>query len=251
MTNCCHACHRPFPPEQMRFPGPWLPRQYEVIMLVGMTGSGKSHLFKTWLEVLQEAGRACFVIDVGDEYSRQGNSRGGTLQLGPLRKRMTVPEFLSAFRSSSAFIRAPGASIAIVPTVTDAGEALAEQIKPVLRILYARGNCVVGFDELQKYGAWLQAELYRAAGELGKDGVVPFFVSQYPGGIPEIVRKQVSTAVCGEVGKASDRRMLAMDFDQNYVDALRGVSARTFLCGFSRSAFANPTPVKRKKATHG
>jgi hypothetical protein len=213
-------------------------------MLVGMTGSGKSFLFKQWLSVLMTANRACFVIDVGDEYAATGNNRGGTLQLGPLRTRLTVPEFLAAWRKSSAFIRDPRAAVAIVPTVTDAGEALAEHVRPVLRILYARGKCVIGFDELQKYGAWLESDLYRAAGELGKDGVTPFFLSQYPGGVPEIVRKQVSTCLCAEMGKASDRRMLAADFGEDFARALQDAPPRAFYAGFSRSQFAAGIPTR-------
>lgn len=237
--NACRTCHRPFPAGVAKFVRPWLPRPYEVFMLLGMTGSGKSYLFKQWLRVLMDAGRACFVIDVGDEYSERGNDREGTLKLGPLKTRLTVPEFLAAHRKSSTFIRQKGASIAIVPTVTDAGEKLAEHIKPVLSVLYARGKCVVGFDELQKYGSHLSAELYRAAGELGKDGVTPFFLSQYPGGVPEIVRKQVSSCVCADMGKASDRRMLASDFGDAFGNAVREVPPRTFYCGFSRSQFAS------------
>jgi len=238
-AKVCRACKQRLPSQGVaRFVRPWIPRPYEVFMLLGMTGSGKSYLFKQWLTMLMQAGRAVFVLDVGDEYAATGNNRGGTLQLGPLRTRLTVPEFLAQARKSSGFIRDARASIAIVPTVTDAGEALAEHVRPVLRLLYGRGRCVIGFDELQKYGAWLELDLYRAAGELGKDGVTPFFLSQYPGGVPEIVRKQVSTCLCAEMGKASDRRMLANDFGEDFAGALGDAPARTFHVGFSRSQFA-------------
>ncbi|MCY1003717.1 hypothetical protein OWM54_41895 [Myxococcus sp. MISCRS1] len=216
-------------------------------MLLGMTGSGKSYLFKQWLGALQSEGRACFVLDIGDEYSQQGNSRGGTLQLGPLRQRLTVPQFLERAARDPRLVLSRSASIAIVPTVQDAGEALAEHIRPVLRFIYGRGNCVLGFDELQKYGGQLAPELYRAAGELGKDGVTPFFLSQYPGGVPEIVRKQVSTCIAAEMGKDSDRRMLANDFGDPFAAALRDAPERVFHIGFSRSRFAT---IPRGK-THG
>nr|ABX46785.1 hypothetical protein pMF1.2 [Myxococcus fulvus] len=244
-TGICKACRQPLPDEVRkveRFTRPWMPRPYENVMLLGMTGSGKSFLFKNWLAYMQANGAACFVLDVGDEYSRKGNDRGGTLRLGPLRTRMTVPEFLAAVERSSLFVRHARASVAIVPTVHDAGEALAEHIRPVLRILYGRGRCVIGFDELQKYGPSLTAELYRAAGELGKDGVMPFFLSQYPGGVPEIVRKQVGTCVASEIGKATDRRMLAADFGDPFANALgtpRAPDDRTFHVGFSRARFAS------------
>ncbi|MCE9674081.1 type IV secretory system conjugative DNA transfer family protein [Myxococcus stipitatus] len=207
-------------------------------MLLGMTGSGKSYLFKQWLRLLQQRGRATFVVDVGDEYSAAGNDRGKTLALGPLRQRYTVPEFLMRAARSPEFVLRKDASVAIVPTVTDAGEALAEHIRPVLRLLYARGHCIIGFDELQKYGQHLAPELYRAAGELGKDGITPFFVSQYPGGVPEIVRKQVSSCIAAEMGKSSDRRMLASDFGDAFAQALADAPERVFHIGFSRARFA-------------
>lgn len=244
-VTCCRTCQQPLPADDViPFRRPWMPRPYEVFMVLGMTGSGKSYLFKRWLSLLMQAERACFVVDVSDEYSRGGNSRGNKLELGPLTTRLTVPEFLAAHRRSSAFIRNPRAAVAIVPTVTDAGAALADHLRPVLRILYGRGNCIIGFDETQKYGAELAPELYRAAGELGKDGVTPFFLSQHPGGVPERVRKQVSTCISAEMGKGSDRQMLAADFDKAFAAALRRVLPRTFFCGFSRSQFAAGIPKR-------
>lgn|GEM_PF-3897743 len=242
--TACKTCGRSYPVGVQRYVKPWSPRQYEVLMLLGMTGSGKSYLFKQWLAQLQAEGRATFVVDVGDEYSAKGNSRNGTLKLGPLRTRLTVPEFMTRAVSNPRFVLERGASVAIVPTVTDAGEALAQHIRPVLRLIYARGQCVVGFDELQKYGSHLAPELYRAAGELGKDGVTPFFLSQYPGGVPEIVRKQVSTCIAAEMGKDSDRRMLANDFGDAFAAALKDAPERCFHVGVSRSRFAAGIPTR-------
>lgn len=247
MTACkvCPGCRRPLPLGVFTFKAAWLPREYEVFLFIGRTGSGKSWLLKDWLAFLIAAGVSVFVIDVADEYSQLGDGRGGRVRLGPLRDRMRIRDAVAKWRQGTtrAFITAPRRQLALVPSTRLPGQALEAEIRSILPILYRRGRCVILFEEVHKYGEALAPELYQAAGELGKDLVVPMFATQYPGGLPEVVRKQVSTWVAGEVGKASDREMCARECGAAFAAALEHPPARTFHVGFNRPRFADGIPL--------
>ncbi|NTX62624.1 ATP-binding protein [Myxococcus sp. CA051A] len=222
------------------YTGPWVPDAYERFAVLGMTGSGKSYLLKQWVAYLMGQQQAVVVIDVADEYSRAGKARPGqpTFVRGPLTQRMTIPEFRAALRHDTAFLLNPRLALALVPTPGLLGPDLAGEVKAVLPALRVRGNLCLFLEEVGVWGAHAALELFDCAATWGKDGVRPWFVSQYATGIPAPVRGQVSCCISGEQFKASDRDYLTRDFGRAFADSLHPCPPRTFRLAFTRSQYA-------------
>jgi hypothetical protein len=190
-----------------------------------MKRRGKGALMKAWCAFLmrearkKKSGCGLVVFDAHDEYSRHGRERPDC-QLGPLPQRMTVDEFLDEVKHDETVVTRADLALALVMEDEDMNpEKVAKQVTEALPVLRDRGNCIVVFDELGYWGRYAQTALHAVAACWGKEGIIPFYVSQAVMDTPEDVRKQWSSLVTAQQVKKSDLIFLKAQAGRNVARA--------------------------------
>jgi hypothetical protein len=154
----------------------YAPDEHERIGVIGIPRHGKSRFVKAWVRHLLARNLPVVAWDVHDEHSQAGRLRS-RCELGGLRLRMTASEFLERVASEHFFLDARLA-LSIVPDDPDDYEAVGAQFAEVAPWFKRRGSLYVVVEELGEWAEYAEKTLRAMATGWGKEGVVPFFISQ-------------------------------------------------------------------------
>jgi energy-coupling factor transporter ATP-binding protein EcfA2 len=190
----CAECGQPLrPPYERKTLDFYVAQPGEIVVIVGVTNSGKSTLAKRWASyLLQQQEPVVVVTDFAAEWSRHGIMREWC-PLGPMHDESTVTEFLTR----PEMLRKRRLALAIRPDdVLAPAAGKAEEFKAVLPYMRQRkGRTHLFFEEAGKLSTWLGEEFGEVATTWRKDGPVPYFLAQYWTQLPKEVRSQASTIV--------------------------------------------------------
>lgn len=187
-----------------------LPQPATRLLVVGMSGTGKSTRVKELLRSWVQKGVRVVALDPGDEYSRHGVPTG-LVRLGPLKHRMTATELAANPRA----MLAPRLSLSVVPGPSIREWARAFEL--VAGLARHAGRLVIVADEA---GTWCHAGTHpacsRAAAELAAlattgrhQGIALVVVSQRAATVPATVRSQCTDAILFRQEEVADLDALA------------------------------------------
>lgn len=158
------------------------------LIVVGMTGTGKSTWLKKHLEREIAAGRRVLFGDYHDEYSQAGKASEHVV-LGPLAMRATMDELLDNLE----LLDDPALSLAVV--MDNAPRAAAEEAAILVDIAQDTGDLLLGFDEVGMWGSYAIDTLHVAATQSRHWGVPLVLASQAMVDIHPKARRQATHLV--------------------------------------------------------
>lgn len=202
------------------------------VLVVGQTGTGKSHFAKQLVGELMAEGRRILVLDVKDEYSVKGRVRVES-DLGPLPHRWTAAQVAA----QPEVLEHPALLLAVVPEEPTRARTAFQQWARAFVLLAEllrdyKLPVVFVLEEVQSW-AKHQQELVEAVAVLWRDyGASVVFVSQRAVGIPISARAQLSQIVSFSQQEPADiealRDRTALN-DPEFADRVSRLSGQQFL----------------------
>ncbi len=185
------------------------------MMVLGMTGTGKSKWLKQLLRKWLARGARVVVVDLDDEYSRHAPPERFP---GPMRERMTARELAQFPRK----LFEAKLSLSVVPS-DDTEKSAARCFQLVSRLAKAAGAetrlpVIVVVEEVGYFAQLADAELKALATRYRKYGVACVFVSQRAAQVPKTVRSQTSRLACFQQLEVEDLEALGKKFGSQFAE---------------------------------
>lgn len=158
------------------------------LIVVGMTGTGKSTWLKGHLATELKAGRRVLFVDYHDEYSQAG-AASDHVTLGPLSMRVEFDELIDRLE----LLDDPALSLAVV--IDQEPREAAQQFDELARIAQNTGDLLFGADEVGMFGQYVVDRLHVLATQSRHWGVPLVLASQRATDIHPKARSQATHLV--------------------------------------------------------
>jgi hypothetical protein len=216
---------------------PFLPGRGESMAIIGVTQCGKTTLAWKWAEAMKAARVRTLSWDPCFQWGQDGQRRDDG-ELGPMLRTVTVSEL----EEQPELLLERNLSMAVRPTDVWAPKAqIAKEFARFAEILIrsmSGGRLALFVDECNVLTPHAEAAevLDDMAERWGKEGIVPFFVTQRWTHLGVNVRAEVAWLLSFHQNKTSDLRQLSLDAGQDFARAVGELPPHHYRARYLRRA---------------
>lgn len=221
----------------------FLPKKGESVAIIGVSQNGKTTLAFHWAAALQRAGVRSLAWDPDWQWSEALRPTHGEREYGPMARSVTVEEL----ERDSDLLLDRNLSLAVRPTDRWAPDAqIAEEFARfawmVIRA-HPGGRLALWIDECHILRASDEAMALLDAMALrwGKEGPVPFLITQRWTHLSADVRAEVAWLISFHQNKPSDLRQMRMDAGKLMADAVGDLEPFQYRVRFLRKRLKDAT----------